>query len=253
MTNGRIRAVKTHETAHKKASHAKTKSPRKKPRENDSAPIAVHPRVARREKRRERSREEIVAAARRVVLRDGVGATTLDAIAKEVGLTKAALYYYYPSKDALLFEIMFEIVEREARAISDAVANAQDGGDALRAIVRETVHVLGARLDDFRLVFLHPQVAGPNAVPVDAEQLSRIRPLNDLAYKDAAKILAEQWKNKRGRAGVEPRLMVFLANVAALGILTMKGLVESFGDPLLYSDEQMIDALAKVFEAAAAP
>lgn len=47
--------------------------------------------------------------------------------------------------------------------------------------------------------------------------------------------------------------MVFLANVAALGILTMKGLVESFGVPLLYSDEQLIDALARVFDAAAAP
>jgi hypothetical protein len=47
--------------------------------------------------------------------------------------------------------------------------------------------------------------------------------------------------------------MVFLANVAALGILTMKGMVEHLGDPLLYSDEELIDALARIFEAAAAP
>jgi hypothetical protein len=30
-------------------------------------------------------------------------------------------------------------------------------------------------------------------------------------------------------------------------------MVEAVGDPLLYSDEQLIDALARVFEAAAAP
>ncbi|MCC6897803.1 MAG: helix-turn-helix transcriptional regulator [Polyangiaceae bacterium] len=39
-------------------------------------------------------------AARRVLLRNGLPATTLEAVAKEVGLTKAALNYYYPSKDA---------------------------------------------------------------------------------------------------------------------------------------------------------
>jgi hypothetical protein len=47
--------------------------------------------------------------------------------------------------------------------------------------------------------------------------------------------------------------MAFLASVAAIGLLTMKGMVESVGDPLLYSDEQLIEGLARVFEAAAAP
>jgi hypothetical protein len=47
--------------------------------------------------------------------------------------------------------------------------------------------------------------------------------------------------------------MVFLANVAAVGILTMKGMVESLRDPLLYSDEQLIEGLARIFEAAATP
>lgn len=213
----------------------------------------VSPRVARRERRRERSREEILDAARRVLLAKGIAATTLDAIAKEVGLTKAALYYYYPSKDALLWDIMYEIFERESRAIHDSVAVAKDGGDALRAIVRETVKSLGTRIDDFRLALLHPQVAGAQNVQVAAEQLARIRPLNDLAYKGAATRLAEEWKGPRGRAGVDARMMVFLANVAAMGILTMKGLVETFGDPLLYSDDQLVDALSRIFEAAAAP
>ncbi|HSQ64726.1 MAG TPA: helix-turn-helix domain-containing protein [Polyangiaceae bacterium] len=213
----------------------------------------VQPRIARRERRRERSREEIVAAARRVLLRNGIAATTLDAVAEEVGLSKAALYYYYPSKDALLFEIVFSTIEAQSRAVHDAVAEAKDGGDALRAIVRETVHTFASRLDDFRLVFLQGQVAGPGAVRVGAEQLARIRPLNELAYGDAAKMLAEDSKRRRGRAHVEPRMMAFLANVAAIGLLTMKGMVESVGDPLLYSDEQLIEGLARIFEAAAAP
>jgi len=227
---------------------AKTKGRRKAPQ-----PAEVPPRIARRERRRERSREEIVDAARRVVLRDGIAATTLDAVAKEVGLTKAALYYYYPSKDALLFDIMFQNVEMQSRAINDAVGRASDGGQALGAIVRETMRTFAPRLDDFRLTFLHAQVAKPGSVNVPSRGFERIRPLNELAYAGTAKMLAADWKKARGRARLEPRLMAFLAGAAAIGILTMKGMVESVGDPLLYSDEELTEGLARIFEAAAKP
>jgi AcrR family transcriptional regulator len=187
------------------------------------------------------------------MLRDGIAATTLEAVAKEVGLTKAALYYYYPSKDALYFELIFGAVEAESRAIHDAVAKTSGGGEALSALIRETVRTFAARMDDFRLTFMHGQVAGSSAVRFGAEQFARIRPLNELAYAGATAALAREWKHSRGRAGVEPRLMVFLANVAAVGVLTMKGMVENLGDPLAYSDEQLIEGLARIFEAAAAP
>lgn len=203
-----------------------TKKPRAKSREP-----AVSPRVARRERRRERSREEIVEAARRVLVRDGIAATTVDAIAREVGLTKAALYYYYPSKDALFFEVMFDSVERNAKAIREGVSKASSGGEAVRAIVRETVGTFGPHLDDFRLAFLHPQVAS-GAVRIGAEQLARLRPLNDIAYKGAAKLLSEDRARHPGRADVDPRLMVFLANVAALGVLTMKALERAPAMPI---------------------
>lgn len=229
-----------------KVSKPRTKQPPK-------AATDVLPRIARRERRRERSREEIVDAARRVLLRSGIAATTLDAVAKEVGLTKAALYYYYPSKDALLFEIVFGAVEAQSRAVHDAVADAKSGGEALGAIIRETVKTFASRLDDFRLTFLAGQVAGPGAVRVGPTEFARLRPLNDLAYAGATKKLSKEWKRERGRARVEPRLMAFLANIAAIGLLTMKGMVESVGDPLLYSDEQLIEGLARIFEAAASP
>jgi AcrR family transcriptional regulator len=217
------------------------------------ATAAVTPRIARRERRREHSRAEILEATRRVLLREGIAATTLDAVAKEVGVSKTAIYYYFASKEALLFEVVFAAHEAHATAVHDAVEQAEDGGEALAAIVRETVRSFAPRLDDFRLAFLQAQVAGPSAVHIKAEQLARIRPLNDLAYAGAARILTEERKKRQGRARVEPRMMAFLANAAAIGLLTMKGLVESFDDPLLYSDEQLVDGLARIFAAAAAP
>lgn len=213
----------------------------------------IAPRIARRERRRERSREEIVEAARRVLMKNGIAGTTLDAVAVEVGLTKAALYYYYPSKEALFFDVMFASFSAHAHAIGAEVEKAEDSGAAIAAVVRETVKSFAPNLDDFRLMFLQMQLAKPGSIRFTPEQFAKIRPLNDVIYAGTTKRITEQWKKKRGRARVEPRLLVFLAHASALGILTMKGLVESAGDPLLYSDDQLIDGLASIFEAAAQP
>jgi AcrR family transcriptional regulator len=219
------------------------------------APLVTAPeaRVARRERRRERSREEILDAARRVLLRDGLAATTLDAVAREVGVSKTSLYYYFASKDALFFELLFGTLRLHAQKVHDAVEVTTTGPEALRAIVRESVNAYRTRLDDFRLAFLHGQVAGQGAVHFDAQQFARIRPLNDLWFAGAAKKLGAVQRKGAGHAYVEPRLLAFLAFLAALGLLTMKGMVENLDDPLAYSDEQLIEGFARVFEAAAAP
>jgi AcrR family transcriptional regulator len=216
-------------------------------------PVEVSPRIARRDRRRERSRDEIVEAAQRVLVREGIAGTTLEAVAKEVGLTKAAIYYYFSSKDALLFELMYSAFSAQARVIHDEVEKTQSGGEAVSAIIRAMVTTFAPRMDDFRIAFLHGQLARPGSVTIEPEQFARIRPLNDLAYAGATKRLVDDWAKQRGRANVEPRIMAFLAQVAAIGLLTVKGMVESVGDPLLYSDEQLIDALSRIFDAAASP
>ncbi len=212
----------------------------------------VAARRARRERRRESSREEILEAARRVMMRGGIAKTTVEAVARELGMTKTALYYYYPSKDALLFEIIFAVFESHAQSVHDAVEKADDGPDALRAILTDTFNDFATHLDDFRLAYLHGQVAGQGAVKIDDEQFARIRPLNDLFYAGATKKLGPGGKKRTGRARVEPRLLAFLAHVAAIGLLTFKGMVESVDDPLVYSDKQLVEGFARVFEAAAA-
>ena len=210
-------------------------------------------RLARRERRRDRSREEILEAARRVLLKRGIADTTLDAVAREAGLSKTALYYYFPSKDALFFELMFGTLESHAQAVHDAVETAANGTDALSAVIRESVKAYSSRLDDFRLAFLHGQVAGQGALHFDQKQFARIRPLNELWFGGAAQKLGAERRKRPARANVDPRLMAFLAYLAAIGLLTMKGMVESVDDPLIYSDDQLVDGLVRIFAAAAAP
>lgn len=210
-------------------------------------------RQARQERRRDRSREEILDAARVVLLRSGAAAMTLDAVAKEAGMSKTGLYYYFPSKDALVFELVFGALEGHAQAVDGAVSEAGNGGEMLGAIIRETAHAFSPRLDDFRLAFLFGQVAGAGAIHWTDEQLARIRPLNEQVLGRATQALAGEGDIHPPRAAVEPRLLAFLAYLAAIGLLTMKGMVEHVDDPLVYSDEQLIEGFARVFAAAASP
>jgi AcrR family transcriptional regulator len=71
-----------------------------------------------REARKEQTREAIIAAATKLFARQGIEATSLDRIAKEIGLTKGAIYSTFASKDDLV----------EAVATANAVSV---GGDLL--------------------------------------------------------------------------------------------------------------------------
>lgn len=201
-------------------------------------------RLARQQRRRERSRREILDAARKVLLRSGVAAMTLEAVANEAGISKTGLYYYFSSKDVLVFELVFSTLEGHAKAVEAAVTNAESGGEALGAIVRETVQAYASKMDDFRLAFMFGQVAGTAGVQWSPAQFARIRPLNDMILGGAGAMIE---KGKPDGRKVEPRLLAFLAYVSALGLLTMKGMVESLGDPLIYSDEELIDGFAQLF------
>lgn len=109
------------------------------------------------------------------------------------------------------------------------------------------MRIFAPRMDDFRLAYLLGQVSGSSSLQLSPEQFARIRPINDTLLGDAARKLADA--DLPGP--VEPRLFAFLAFASALGLLTMKGLVELQGDPLLYSDEQLIGALSTIFIGAA--
>lgn len=222
------------------------------PAKTDGGPDAsTAGRRARQQRRRDRSREEILEAARKVLLRGGLAGLTLEAVAREAGMSKTGLYYYFSSKDALAFELVYAALEGHAEAVSTAVAHSGDGGEALGAIVRETVQTFAPNMDDFRLAFMLAQVTTTGGVQISAEQFARIRPLNDLTLGGASALLTTERKSGKSGVAVEPRLLAFLAYLSAIGLLTMKGMVESQGDPLLYSDEQIIEGFSKVFARAA--
>src|ERR1700712_612364 len=83
------------------------------------------------------TRAEIRAAALELFSERGVDATSLREIAERIGITKAALYYHYASKDALLGELV-DPMFAELRELGDELeGRSVDAGDeaAVRAVV----------------------------------------------------------------------------------------------------------------------
>lgn len=87
------------------------------------------------------TRDTILRAAGQVVLSDGVARLTLEAVAKEAGLSKGGLLYHFPSKQALIEGMLSQLSDvftaRLERAL-DTDDSADDRGRWLRAYARAT-------------------------------------------------------------------------------------------------------------------
>jgi len=71
----------------------------------------------RRTPRQDRRRKAIVETAQTAFLRDGYGATTMSAIAAELGGSKTTLWSYFPCKQDLFVAVVDEMIERYGDAL----------------------------------------------------------------------------------------------------------------------------------------
>ncbi|GGO25107.1 TetR family transcriptional regulator [Microbispora rosea subsp. aerata] len=78
----------------------------------------------------EERRGEVVAAARRVILREGIEAATTRAIAKEAGYSNGVLTHYFADKD----EILLSALEASHRRIADRLREKLSGRTGLAAL-----------------------------------------------------------------------------------------------------------------------
>lgn len=88
------------------------------------------------------SREhQLLAIARRLFAQHGYDRTSLRDIAEAASITKAALYYYFPNKDALYERIVLESVQQLHDQVAAAVAQAKGPTARVRAFMEASAHV----------------------------------------------------------------------------------------------------------------
>jgi AcrR family transcriptional regulator len=86
-----------------------------------------------RSQRRDKTRAELVVAARRVFLRDGFHAASLDEIADEAGYSKGAVYSNFDGKDDLFLAVLDAQYEGILRTHGALMREAGTLEDALQA------------------------------------------------------------------------------------------------------------------------
>jgi AcrR family transcriptional regulator len=86
--------------------------------------------------------KQLVAAAQRVLIRDGVGRLTMRAVAAEAGVLLGTVTYVFPSKERLLRAV----IEDVAAGIAEVLKSSADTGRGLEHAIRDGVQRFWATL-----------------------------------------------------------------------------------------------------------
>ncbi len=81
--------------------------------------------------------EELLHAAHQVVMRDGIARLTLDLVAREAGVSKGAVLYYFPTKNALIGALINSGMDCHFMAWQEKISQETPGpGRATRAMLK---------------------------------------------------------------------------------------------------------------------
>ncbi|MCW5770346.1 MAG: TetR family transcriptional regulator [Rhodospirillaceae bacterium] len=108
---------------------------------------------------------EVLDRAAQLFAQRGFNGTSLQEVADAVGLSRTALYYYFPSKDALLDALLEDVTIRASRILGDIEARSGIGPlDRIREAMRRLVLWVADGQNRFKMIDrsedeLPPQIA----------------------------------------------------------------------------------------------
>jgi AcrR family transcriptional regulator len=143
------------------------------------------------------TRDTILQAANRVVLADGAAHLTLDAVAREAGVSKGGLLYHFPNKDALVTGMINALIERFNSEL-EHLANHESG--------------VGAWVRTYTRATFHPD---PQDEQIGAALLAAVGTNPDLLAPLVAH--TEIWQKQAEHAGIDPVLATVI-RLAADGL-----------------------------------
>jgi TetR/AcrR family transcriptional regulator, cholesterol catabolism regulator len=87
--------------------------------------------------------EEILARAAELFYKKGYHATTIEDVAREVGMLKGSLYYHIRSKEDLLYELLLGIIVKGVAHASKAIEGVEDPTERLKKAVEAQIeHII---------------------------------------------------------------------------------------------------------------
>ena len=165
--------------------------------------------------------DRILDAALEAFGTTGYDAVSLDAVAAELGLSKQAILYWFPSKEALLAAVVDRGAAELTAVVEEALSRAGEGFDRVRAVVR-AIFRLAAR--DPALLGLLREVSrlGP---PAATQMTECVEPL----LSRATTFLASEMDAGRMRRS-NPRLLLLAMYSTVIGMLTEVDVLAALGE-----------------------
>lgn len=201
-------------------------------------------------KKREQARQEILQTAREILRKAGVDAVTLASVATELGMTKQALYHYYPSKEDLMQALVTSFISDEVEALISAVESNKSERDVLGTMINAFYNYYIRHMDRFRAVYGQTQLYSGLKIGLDEQVIrSQINPRTRELFD-----LLEERLSRGSRSKVlrkKMRLLAFSAWTSALGLLTILSVTEAVQDPLLHTDRELLKTIGATFNQAA--
>ncbi|GAA0942683.1 TetR/AcrR family transcriptional regulator [Nonomuraea longicatena] len=130
----------------------------------------------RRARLRQATLDEIHAAARKLLVEQGSAAVTVNAVARQVGMSGPALYHYYAGHDELVGAVTADFFRELAAAMEQACDARADEpvGDRLVAACRAMRAWATTHPAEFGWIFASP-VAAPNRRPESMRHQAALR------------------------------------------------------------------------------
>jgi AcrR family transcriptional regulator len=175
------------------------------------------------------TRERILDEALASFGTKGYEATSLDALASVLGVTKQAILYHFASKEQLLEAVIDRSAAELAATLESALVDARDGGGWARieAIVR-SVFRLAARRPELLGLLREVTRLGPPAA-------TRLNDALDPLIARATGFLSDEMAAGTMRRQ-EPRLLLLSAYSAVIGVATEVEVLRALGyEPTLRS------------------
>lgn len=181
----------------------------------------------------------IVEAAVRVLARQGYARTSLMDIASEVGMSKGAVHYHFPTKEALMAQVLQTACEAVAQRTRDAWTAGGDPLNALRSSLRELWRVRAELPDEAKVV--------ADLVAQSLHDRSLRPPLADY-YRFAGAQVEQHLRDHLATLGLEPR--VDPAKIPRLLHAMLDGLLmQKIVDPDAIQEDFVLEALESLAQA----
>ncbi|MEM7136633.1 MAG: TetR/AcrR family transcriptional regulator [Myxococcota bacterium] len=189
------------------------------------------------------SSQQIIEAAIRVLARQGYARTSLLEIAKEAGMSKGALHYHYPTKEALIHAVLETACNVVQERTLAAWTPSDNPFEALRGSLEELWAIRAERTDEAIVV------ADLLALSLYDEAL---RPKLAEFYQLGARQIRSYLEANLMSLGLEPRVSLDVLPRIVIGMLD--GLVmQAFVDPDALPPDAVVDAVQAIAVSIFAP